>query len=155
MNEIKVTMDLLHQKKELFLSYEQTTNQMLDCDIEEMEIFFNRREELIEKIDAINAKIAQAAEQDTSSVLLQAIKNKCARNDLPEHLLCVFDLSQTVFSVINRISNIEPQIMARLMQSKTELENLIKSTNNTPKIAKYLNTVNPTYESGTFLKYGN
>ncbi|WP_312643759.1 hypothetical protein [Hydrogenoanaerobacterium sp.] len=151
MNDIKHIMDLLGQKKELFTEYERITNDMLTCSVEELEAFMSRRGELIKEIDAVVRQITEVCEQDDTGLYGQAVKNKCSRSELPEYLVCIFDFAQTIFAVMNRVANIEPQIMERLLQCRDELEQKIKSTNNAPKIAKYLTTVDPTFEAGTFL----
>ncbi len=150
MQTISTATRLLAQKQELFQSYLQATQAMMDCELDDLEAHLQERTGLAGKIDLLDTELAGLCEGAPQMGL--AVKNKCDRGDLPGELLPVFDAAQSVFAVINQVANLEPQIVLRMQDARQELEGLIKASNTKPKIARYLDTLDPTLESGSLMR---
>lgn len=141
MNLIQAICDLIAEKKRAFIEYENHTQSILSCELEEIEAHVQRRQELVEQVQEADRKLEELCRSNPidGSLMLQAIQNKCDRAELPPQQLCIFDAAQEVFSVINRILNIETQASDRIHREQDALLQKIRETNNgTPaQAAKY------------------
>lgn len=132
--------NLLNIKKDKFLQFEQATEAILCCDVDEIESFMGKRQQIIEEITELDEHIRiLSVEMGKEEQIHKAIKNKYIHSEVPAELLGCYDLGQGIFTVINRISKMEPDIVARAEKIKQEAEKNIKKNNNVPKIARYFN----------------
>lgn len=130
--------DLLRTKKKKFTQFEYATEAILNCDIEEIDGYMSKRQEIIEEINKLDEQVQiLAAQIGKEQQLFEVIKNKCMRSEVPLEFINCYDLGQEVFTVINRISKLEPIIVERAEQIKKEAQKNIRKNNNVPKIAKY------------------
>mgnify|MGYP000876374611 CR=1 FL=1 len=151
MKPIAAILGLLQDKQQLFTSYLHTTSAMLGCGPDQFDGHVQKRGLLAEQIDRLDRQLAEVCLAAGEPLLLDAVKNKCDRGDLPREILPVFDAAQAVFSVINQVANLEPQVLLRMQNIQKELQERIKASNTKPKIARYLDTLDPTLDSGTLL----
>ncbi len=145
MKRLRAQIDLVYgkvlAKRDLLLEYEKQTQCILVCDVDDIETHVSRRQALIEKIDGIDACVEETCckNEPDLALLYRAVQNKCAMEELPQNMVCVFRAGQEVFAVANRIRETEIQAMQRLELEKERLLERIKEVNRstTAKAAKY------------------
>lgn len=151
MNEL---CEMLAKKKEIFLQYEKDTDALLSCEIEEVEAHIKNREKLSEEVDRIDAALdrlaADSAENQT--VVRQALKNQCGRNQLPAALWPVFDSAQQIFSIMHRIQQIESRAEERIKFEQEILLEKIKKLNRSTaaQASKYHDTAGMSSQASYF-----
>ncbi len=118
---------LLKEKCGLFLQYEQETDALLACTLEEMQAHMKEREKLAGQIDGVDRQISEAC--GGSQEVMDAVYNRCDRGGLPEALAKIYDSAQPVFQIINRIRQAEPLAEMRMQREKDALEVKIKQSN--------------------------
>lgn len=139
MNITQALCEQLEKKKELFLIYEENTAALTQCAAEDIEHYITKRTELAIDIDKVNEKIEEICEkQPQSGRLRDAAANRCEFDTLPQELHCVFETGQEVLGVMNRIAGYEPAALARMQALLAEYREGIASTQNAPKIARYI-----------------
>lgn len=121
---------LLTERREWFLLYEQETESLLSCGIDEMPAHMQERDRLAAWVDDTGYRIEEACRDDPE--LLAAAFNRCDRGGLPEAIAQVYDCGQQVFQVINRIYKLEPMVLLRMQQERDKLEEKIKDSNRSP-----------------------
>lgn len=153
MEHITAILELINNKHQLFADYLKATSAMLGCQPDDLAGYVQNRAELAQQIDQLDTRLADLCVDNP--LLAAAIKNKCDRGDLPSQLLSVFDAAQSVFGLINQVANLEPQVLLRMQDIQKDLESRIKASNNRPKIARYLETLDPTLDSGSLIRSSN
>ncbi len=150
---MKTVMKLLQQKKELFLKYEEISDELTYQDIERMEVIVDARDELIQQINSIDEEIKNSSLTDKyGTAVYQAIRNRCNRSDVAVELIPLFDLGQEILAVINRLMQMEPRIVQNIDEKQKELEQKIKDSNSLPKIQKYFDTIQTDLEDGSLIR---
>lgn len=151
-NSIEMLCDCLMQKKMLFEQYAQHTDQMMVCEIDQLEHYITQRAQLAIEIDQINAEIETICEADLEQEALRdAVNNRGNYGDLVDHIRPVYDAATRVFVLINRIYNKEAEVMARMQSERDQLREKIKEESNTPKLLKYLNGLTEQTPTGVYL----
>lgn len=152
MSTTQEVFDLLHKKKALFEQYEDCTNALSHCDFDIIEDYITKRAQLAIEIDKIDDTIKKhCASYDEKGTMADAVANRCEYGTLSVELKEVFAKAQEIFAIINRISQQETALMHRFKTQRTELEEKIKASKNTPKIQRYLNGLATKPESGAYL----
>ena len=131
---------LLAKKKELFARYEQLTVQMLTCPIETLENLTIQRQKLCDRIDNLDKEMDQKAKElPDGQTVVQALRLKCLRNQVPDQYLDFFDKVQEIFAIANRVRQMDPEIAARLESEMAALTDKIKENNRsvTAQAAKF------------------
>lgn len=140
MNTIETMLELLGQKQRCFEEYEEVTHQMLSCPVEEMEVYLESRQGLIEKIDSLSGALFDLADslEDPASAKA-ALRLSCGRDELPPSLCPLFDQSQQICAVVSRVSRCEPQLADRIEEELEALTEKIRDNNRSvsAKAAKY------------------
>ena len=132
---------LINDKYEHFVEFEKVTSNILSCDIDDIENLIKKRESLINLITKIDSEITKlCSECDYPEIALKAVKCLCNRNEIPQELKKVFDATMNVFSVVNRINDLDNQARQRIDQEKTILLIKIKENNKSAgaQASKYL-----------------
>ena len=135
--DINLIIEKQEQINKLMVKYENITKQMLDCPVDDILGYTEKRQTLSEIITELDKQISD--ECIDSPIISAAYKNKCARNELDESGMRVFDLRQKFNSIAFRVSGMEPQITERIIILKNDLMNKIKKNNSgqNAKAAKY------------------
>lgn len=141
--------DKLVKKERMFSDYEAITKKMLICEFEEMSSLTEKRFEISQEIDKLDSEILILCEGD--SLLRSAVRNSCNRDEVPEEMCGIFDQSQKIFAIINRIRNDELEIIQRLEINKLKIKEKIKATKGTHQIVNYLNAAGARPASGVLL----
>lgn len=149
MEKINYILCRLDEKEKLFEEYETLTNKIYESEFDNMEEINLKRFSIAEKIDAIDKDISAVCQSlDNGDLIFNALKNRCNRSELSEDLKAIFDKTQSVFSVIQRIKMIEEMLMNRLVTNKAEIEKKIKAVSIAPKVTQYLNAVGGDAKTG-------
>lgn len=153
MDTIEKICALIREKYEEFLSFEHQTERLLSCDIDEIENCMQQRQCCMDSISNIDNQLLQLAGMTLYPELTASVlKLKCNRDELPEELKCVFDSTLEVFSVVNRIIEMDKQVNIRVEAEKERLLEKIKSNNQSmhAHASKYYSN-NTFGQSGTIL----
>jgi hypothetical protein len=137
-------LTLLFQKKALLLRYEQETQKILSCEIDNMAEHVNARQGMAARIDAAGAHIAQLCAQDpqVGPVALSAATNKAAMGRLPQSLMKILSEAQEISAVAARIQQADIQATDRLKQERNALRIKIEEINRSisARAARYYQT---------------
>lgn len=153
---IDIALEILEEKKECFLEYEVLTQSMLSSNIVDLPPLFDKRQKLIERLDQLDQNIQKIAKSNAKYKLLSAaVRNSCNRADLPKQLQIIFDRSQEIYTIINRLNQHEAGIKRRLDENQTELLERIKAGHHTSKILKYRHGIYPKLSEGSLLNINN
>lgn len=135
--DIKVITEKQKQINELMIKYENITRKMIDCPVDDILGYTEKRQILSESISEIDNQIINMC--NDSPLILAAYKNKCDRSELDIDTIKVFDLRQEFNSSAFRVSAMESQITERIVILKSDLMNKIKKNNlgQNAKAAKY------------------
>jgi hypothetical protein len=135
--------ELLEQKEKLFLEYEKESLALLDCDIDDMEEHINNRGKLSVEIDENEEQIKNISNNYEYGFIKPVLSNSCDRNQLSLAHIKIFDKSQKIFSIVNRISRINCEIEQRIILEQEALLEEIKLINSgqEAKASKYSDTV--------------
>lgn len=129
--DINFIIEKQEQINKLMVKYENITKRMLDCPVDDILGYTEKRQTLSEIITELDKQISD--ECIDSPIISAAYKNKCARNELDESGMRVFDLRQKFNSIAFRVSGMEPQITERIIILKNDLMNKIKKNNSGQK----------------------
>lgn len=130
MNHIDTALRLLSEKYDLFSTFEEKTQRMLDCPVDDLEGLVSEREAIIEQVEAIDGQIAAlAADSGMQDAVMAAVRSTGNRDDLPPAVRSVYDAAAKIRALLTRLVETETQVglRARLEQQKA-LEQ-IKNTN--------------------------
>ena len=130
MEETQRILELLEQKKALFIRFERHTEEMLTCPAEELEELVARREQLITQIDALDRAVRDAAAgSPLAPDILRAVQNQGDRGDLRREVLPLYDAAAGIRTVACRLMETEAQASVRLRLEQERILELIKSAN--------------------------
>lgn len=135
MPESQEILPLLQEKKNLFLLFEQESEAMCFCPVDEIDIHMCERLKLQQKIQAVDdqlvplyASVPQAA---------QAAAHAVERDSLPPDLAAVYDASLAVKGVVNRILLNEPTLNERVkLERDALLQKLEESRQSSSSVAQ-------------------
>ena len=129
-DETKLT-ELLEQKKQRFLEYEQITNEMLFCDSDNLEERMGERVRLIHAIDRLDEAVKAVCDDagEEGAMLRQAVRANGERGALPAAMRAVFDQTIEIRAVISRLPDLDQQLEMRLCQERDSVLEQIKSAN--------------------------
>ncbi len=151
MDIVATICTLLEKKKEKFSEYEQATQNMLHCELDDLGNYITKRSVLANEIDKITAEIEQLCLKNPKGDLYAKISYAHVNFDMvPPALHPMFELGQQVRSIIARIHKLEPQVMQRLEGQKKEAFQKVKENHNLPKIKKYLSNLGDQPSTGRF-----
>lgn len=112
MSQTQPIVDLLQQKKSLFLQFEQESEAMCFCPVEEIDLHMCQRLRLQQDIDEIDRQLIPLYEAVPGAA--QAAAHETDRTCLPGDLLAVYDAALSVKGVLNRILQNEPTLLERV-----------------------------------------
>lgn len=153
MDQLRTLIEKLEEKTARFLEYEIVTQTMLDQDWEEVGISLDYRQELMEKIDAINHSLEILTKDD--ELLRKILKHQIGDNELMAEQESVIEASQATDEVIKRIVKLESLIEGRLIEARNKAAEGIRAGHQTPKILKYGDSLKPNEIEGSLLKGSN
>lgn len=151
MEQIYGITELLSAKKELFVRYEQLTEQMLTDSIEKLADLTMRRQKLCNSIDKIDKEIVKEADKlPNGSIIVKALHLQCLRDQVPDSWLDFFDKVQEIFAIVNRVRQMEPEITARIQNELMAVTEKIKENNRsmTAYAAKFGNGIYSEQDAG-------
>lgn len=141
MNELVQMTTLLNQKKDLFLEFEQATEELCYVEIDEMESLMDQRLKLQERID----ELTQQQQQIYQSMpeLEEIVVNPIEKKNLTGDFKSIQELSIQIKGTIQRIIQISPMLQRRIERERDDLlEKLQNSKKSTAAVAqKYYQTV--------------
>lgn len=132
MDVIAYTLGALAQKRECFVRYQELTQGLLTCEIDDILPGVEQREALREKIDAIDGALGEQIAQlepERGALLTQAINNSCDYDAIPPEMQPVFAAAQQIFSTMSLIRRMEPELLERVEREKVGLVEEIKKLN--------------------------
>ena len=122
---------LLAEKKQLMLSFEEATEEMLFCPFEQLQPLVLQREEKMLQMKALDAKIRGLCTGKDGALLLAAVENDCNRAALPAQLQQVYDAGMQIKTIVFRLKESNMQATFRLRNEQKT--NFKKNQNNQPK----------------------
>ena len=139
MQNISETCDLIKNVTELLDEYESITRCLLECDIDDITSYVEKRQHIVEKIDVVTKRIHENIGDDQQA--MDAFRNICSISELPDELKEIFELRQQMNVHLWHIHEIEIQVTDRIRIEKENLLKKIKSNNSgqNAKAAKYVN----------------
>ena len=110
------TQQLLQEKQNLLLCFEEVTQNMLHCPTEELESQVQERQQIVHLVDALDEKLcALCKDTPQGQAVLQALKGQCEPDKLPEEVLGIYDDAMRVRAILSRLQ--ESDIQAALLYS--------------------------------------
>ena len=128
-------ISILEEKLQIFKEFEVLTKNMLRCSDNDFTRIVERRQELIDQINALDEKMWKMIDEGSEEEL--AIKQQINRGQLSGQKIGLYDQSSSISSTIARIIKVEPEVLERMEGYKKSLSEDVKQVNNVPKIAKY------------------
>ena len=142
METLERMRELLRDKQELFLQYEQETGKLLTEDLEAVDRIaeaVEAREGLIRQIDAVDAKLRETAAASGSGARLYEItKHRCDYAALSEGEQQLFQDGQQIFTVMTRIRETEERAREGMAKITGELQEKIRQSNTNTRFSGYL-----------------
>lgn len=151
MTDIQETSALLSKKLELFLQYEQASLGALQAQEDDIEDYITKRTDLANIIDEQTAKISKICDKKENFLLKTAVSCSADYDSLDKQLVPIYTIARDIFAVISRISDINSDIESMLKAKKEMYAQRLRETKNTPKIARYLNTLKGTEDTGNYI----
>ncbi len=131
--------ELLDEIKNNLLSYEKATQDMLTCDVDDVEHYITLRAGMANKMDALLAEIEDVcATEENANTIYQAALARLPFSEVPPELVPVFEFGQSNRSAVARIGQTEKQVMERLEGFRQEARDNLRQNQNMPKIRQYL-----------------
>ena len=129
MDTHKYVLTIQKQQKLLFLitKYEEESEALLDCDIDEVAEHMNERDRIVKLVDVLTKEILKLCPQDTDEY--KAFRNSCERSELSPELQQVFDLRQQFNTHMTRACSMDPDIIQRLKDTRDDIVSEIKENN--------------------------
>ena len=142
MDTIAKVCELLDEVKNNLLSYEKATQDLLTCDVDDVEHYITLRGEMANRMDALLAEIADAcAREENANTIYQAALARIPFSEVPPDLVPVFESGQSNRSTVARIGQTERQVMERLEGFRQEALDNLRQNQNMPKIKQYLDVL--------------
>ena len=123
---------LLAEKKQLMLSFEESTEEMLFCPFEQLQPLVLQREEKMLQMQALDAKIKGMCSGKGGAMVLAAAENDCNRAALPAQLQQIYDAGMQIKTIVFRLKESNVQATFRLRNEQKQILKKIKATNQSP-----------------------
>jgi len=123
---------LLAEKKQLMLSFEESTEEMLFCPFEQLQPLVLQREEKMLQMQALDAKIKGMCGGKDGAMVLAAAENDCNRAALPAQLQQIYDAGMQIKTIVFRLKESNMQATFRLRNEQKQILKKIKATNKSP-----------------------
>lgn len=137
----KILIELLNNKKEYLSQYESLSYQILNSEIDELNDVFEKRELIINEINAIDLKINQwIDESDKKSEYILCLKPGINKDSLDLSMLEVVEAYQFNYDSLLNIQSLETTIQKQLEAFREELQQNLIQVENVSKIKKYFET---------------
>lgn len=153
MDILHAVQELLYKKQSEMLAFEEVTQNMLTCTREKLIESMQEREEIIKRVDQIDAEIKKYCEQSTDKEHLEKIVNNSAdQAALSEEEKNLYRAAQQVQAVFSRLEESDLQAAMRLRLEQELILEQIKSTNqgNSAKASRFFSN-GATPSTGTTL----
>lgn len=139
---IEAMRRLMSDKIELFSLYEAETKRMAGAqegDVEQITDAIAARDDLIQKIDSIDAKMEDIRlRSDAGRRAYDIAKNRCDYSGLDDEERLLFDESQALYTVINRIRELDERTAECMAKAAASLKEKIRQNNVNSKFTGYL-----------------
>ncbi len=139
-NNYSHVLDMLNEKKVLFLKLEEITSSTVVETSDKIIDSMKKRADLFDSMRELDKKISSEAVKDRR--LRDALNNSCNKKDVDETLLEIFDLSLNIKAIANRLVKNEALLFEHLKAERNsilkEIEKLNKS--GTAAANRYYNT---------------
>lgn len=139
---IEQVRKLVKDKAELFLLYEEETKKLVTEnpeDVDQIAEAVASRDDLIQQINAIDARMEEIRRRSEEGTrLYQIVKNQLDYGSLNPQERQLFDESQVIYTVINRIRETEERAEANMKQILAFLQEKIRQSNVNTKFTGYL-----------------
>ena len=140
----------LQQKEACLIRFEQVTQQMLDCPIEQLEGLVLERQRQIDRVNQLDQEIDNLCQQADEVALLQdVLQGRADVGRIPDHLKIVYQLVLRIRTVLSRVQESDLQAGIRLRIEQERILDRIKATNQgtRAKAARFFSTSNVTNRS--------
>lgn len=139
MTMVERMSQLLRNKKELCLLYENKTRTMAGKPPEDLEEIFADREALIGKIEEIDEELlAYRNDSEEGRVLYDAAKNQCDYETLSAEGKQLFAEGQEIYTVLCRVQETEGEIRREMESTMGALLMKIRHSNTNNRFTGYL-----------------
>lgn len=139
---IEQVRKLVKDKAELFLLYEEETKKLVTEnpeDVDQIAEAVASRDDLIQQINAIDARMEEIRRRSEEGTrLYKIVKNQLDYGSLNPQERQLFDESQVIYTVINRIRETEERAEANMKQILAFLQEKIRQSNVNTKFTGYL-----------------
>lgn len=139
---IEQVRKLVKDKAELFLLYEEETKKLVTEnpeDVDQIAEAVASRDDLIQQINAIDARMEEIRRRSEEGTrLYQIVKNQLDYGSLNPQERQLFDESQVIYTVINRIRETEERAEVNMKQILAFLQEKIRQSNVNTKFTGYL-----------------
>ena len=141
MQQIETILQLLDEKKSLFLQFEQESEQMCFCPLDKIAGHMEQRLALQENIEYLDQQLSALYESVPGAA--QTASNQKDLSALPDELRPVYDRSLEIKGVINRILQNGPMLQERLELERADLlKKLEENRKSSGSVAqKYYNSI--------------
>lgn len=126
MSQTQPILDLLAQKKSLFLQFEQESEAMCFGSADEMDLHMCERLKLQQQIQDIDDQLAPLYQAVPEAA--QAASLTGTRDAFPPEIAAVYDASMAVKGVVNRILLNEPTLLERVQLERSALLRKLEET---------------------------
>lgn len=123
---------LLAEKKQLMLSFEAATEEMLFCPFEQLQPLVLQREEKMLQVQALDAKLQGLCIGKEGALVLAAAENDCNRAALSPQLQQIYDAGMQIKTIVFRLKESNMQATFRLRNEQKQILKKIKNTNQSP-----------------------
>lgn len=139
MDTVGKVLALLDHKAELFAEFEKATQELLVCDVDDVEHYITRRGELANEIDSVMEEIGRICDAAPGGgVIFDAANARIDYDRVPPEYHPLFAVGQNIRSVVSRVRQTDKQVVARLEGLRDDAKDKIRQNQNIPKIKKYL-----------------
>lgn len=146
---------LLQEKQKLLLSFEEATQNMLHCPMEELENLVQERQKLIDSVDKLDEKLcALCRDTPQGQAVLQVLAGQGSPESIPKEVQELYDDAMRIRTILSRLQESDIQAALRLRVEQERILEQIKATNQglTAKAARFYAGANP---KETSTKFGN
>lgn len=124
---IETVLEAQQKINRLMNKYEEITKVLLDCDIDDILMQTQKRQNIIDEISYYDNMIKlECRDQPTA---LSAYQNKCKRDELSPDLVKIFDLRQELNAIAFRVKDMDQEIRERIIMIRDDLAAKIKEHN--------------------------
>ncbi len=124
MTSLLQIQEVLQKKQQYLTQFEEATQQMLFCPIEQLEDLVSERQRLIEKMDDLEKNLDALCRENADQVLLSLIlTGKGDAGEIPERLQPIYEEAIKIRTVASRLRQSDRQASLRL---KTEQKRVLK-----------------------------